>query len=217
MLTSSPSPRTSPSIYHHHYHGPASTAHQKIFPVPERRLSKSVVPSAPPGPVHPGRYIDAGTPHSPNAPAEAMSTGDSAAVDIGGKGLLIGGMEAETPTTAMDMSTAQASTRSGSSSPRPATGLPTPKRRPSDEAPRTDPASGEDRSAALKRARAEHPEAKVLPSQYEFCAVEDLVVLIANMISELIQTNDQLPLRDGGLTRFHSRYISSIVRDRNNN
>jgi hypothetical protein len=32
-----------------------------------------------------------------------------------------------------------------------------------------------------------------------------MVVLIANMISELIQTNDALPLRSGVLTRFHSR------------
>ncbi|RDW84626.1 hypothetical protein BP6252_02216 [Coleophoma cylindrospora] len=46
---------------------------------------------------------------------------------------------------------------------------------------------------------------KVLPAQYEFCEVEDMVILIANMISELIQTNDALPLRTGVLTRFHSR------------
>lgn len=48
-------------------------------------------------------------------------------------------------------------------------------------------------------------DVKILPIKYEFCEVEDMVVIIANMISELIQTNDSLPLRTGVLTRFHSR------------
>lgn len=56
-----------------------------------------------------------------------------------------------------------------------------------------------------KRAKAAQVQAKILPTKYEFCAVEDMVRLIANMISELIQTNDNLPLRSGVLTRFHSR------------
>jgi hypothetical protein len=58
-----------------------------------------------------------------------------------------------------------------------------------------------------KRTKATLPTAKVLPARYELCPVEDIVILIANMIAELISTNDQLPLRDGGLTRFHSRYM----------
>jgi hypothetical protein len=56
-----------------------------------------------------------------------------------------------------------------------------------------------------KRARAEAAPPKVLPQKYEFCRVEDIVVLIANMISELIETNDALALKSGHLTRFHSR------------
>jgi hypothetical protein len=56
-----------------------------------------------------------------------------------------------------------------------------------------------------KRARPAKAEVKVLPVKYEFCEVEDMVILIANMISELIATNDGLPLRTGVLTRFHSR------------
>ena len=56
-----------------------------------------------------------------------------------------------------------------------------------------------------KRVRPEHGPVKVLPIRYEFCEVEDIVILIANMISELIETNDGLPLRKGILTRFHSR------------
>ncbi|KAG4444264.1 hypothetical protein IFR05_000239 [Cadophora sp. M221] len=55
-----------------------------------------------------------------------------------------------------------------------------------------------------KRPRSDQ-EPKVLPTKYEFCAVEDMVILIANMIQELITTNDRLPLRSGVLTRFHSR------------
>lgn len=47
---------------------------------------------------------------------------------------------------------------------------------------------------------------KVLPKKYELCQVEDMVVLIASMIAELIQRNDVLPLQSGVLTRFHSRY-----------
>jgi hypothetical protein len=56
-----------------------------------------------------------------------------------------------------------------------------------------------------KRAKSAQVHVKTLPAKYEFCEVEDVVILIANMISELIQTNDGLPLRSGVLTRFHSR------------
>ena len=59
--------------------------------------------------------------------------------------------------------------------------------------------------SAPKRAKSAQAQVKILPSKYEFCEVEDMVILIANMISELIQTNDGLPLRSGVLTRFHSR------------
>lgn len=41
--------------------------------------------------------------------------------------------------------------------------------------------------------------AKILPLKYGFCDVEDIVLLIAGMISKLIQIDDQLPLRDVGL------------------
>ena len=60
-------------------------------------------------------------------------------------------------------------------------------------------------SSFPKRARSAQEPVKVLPARYEFCEVEDMVIIIANMISELIQTNDELPLRSGVLTRFHSR------------
>jgi hypothetical protein len=56
-----------------------------------------------------------------------------------------------------------------------------------------------------KRAKEARQPVKLLPAKYELCEVGDMVVLIANMISELIETNDDLPLRNGVLTRFHSR------------
>ena len=57
-----------------------------------------------------------------------------------------------------------------------------------------------------------------MPVLYEFCPVEDMVVLIAHMLAELIETNDALALRPGNLTRFHSRYVcfyapANMVRD----
>ncbi|KAK2795460.1 hypothetical protein FQN52_005227 [Onygenales sp. PD_12] len=56
-----------------------------------------------------------------------------------------------------------------------------------------------------KRRRPEQPAPKVLPCRYEDANPRDLVVLISSMLMELIRFNDQIPLRDGRLTRFHSR------------
>ena len=56
-----------------------------------------------------------------------------------------------------------------------------------------------------KRARPPRPAVKMMPARYEFCDVKDLVALISNMLMELVQFNDAIPLRDGRLTRFHSR------------
>lgn len=59
--------------------------------------------------------------------------------------------------------------------------------------------------ALPKRAKPDAAPPKVLPVRYELCAIEDIVVLIANMLAELIETNDALAMRSGHLTRFHSR------------
>ncbi|KAK3169785.1 hypothetical protein OEA41_009169 [Lepraria neglecta] len=56
-----------------------------------------------------------------------------------------------------------------------------------------------------KRARGAKPAVKDMPAQYETCDVKDLVLLISNMLLELIRFNDEIPLKDGRLTRFHSR------------
>jgi hypothetical protein len=47
--------------------------------------------------------------------------------------------------------------------------------------------------------------AKVLPKNYADCDVTDLGVLIAGMLMDLVEINDKIPLKDGSLTRFHSR------------
>lgn len=44
-----------------------------------------------------------------------------------------------------------------------------------------------------------------MPTRYETCDVKDLVLLISNMLMDLVRFNDDIPLKDGRLTRFHSR------------
>lgn len=58
---------------------------------------------------------------------------------------------------------------------------------------------------APKRVKPDNPDVKILPLQYELCDVEDIVILMASMISELCEQNDKFPLNSGALTRFHSR------------
>lgn len=65
-------------------------------------------------------------------------------------------------------------------------------------------------SKSPKRTRPNASPPKVLPLRYEFCEVEDMVILIANMIGELIETNDALARKSGNLTRFHSRTAPGI-------
>lgn len=64
-----------------------------------------------------------------------------------------------------------------------------------------------------KRARPAAPAPKVLPQRYELCSVEDIVILIAHMLGELIETNDPLALQSGNLTRFHSRYETILLNE----
>jgi hypothetical protein len=61
-------------------------------------------------------------------------------------------------------------------------------------------------SSPAKRARPQDPSLRVMPFLYEMCDVKDLGVLISDMLMELVRINDEQPLRDGTLTRFHSRY-----------
>ncbi|KAK5462650.1 Pho80p cyclin [Exophiala xenobiotica] len=57
----------------------------------------------------------------------------------------------------------------------------------------------------VKKARPDAPPVRIMPLLYETCNTRDLVVLISSMLMELIRYNDAIPLREGQLTRFHSR------------
>ncbi|KAI4123145.1 MAG: hypothetical protein LQ338_005412 [Usnochroma carphineum] len=65
--------------------------------------------------------------------------------------------------------------------------------------------SSSSQGSSPKRARPAKRAMKIMPEQYETCDVKDLVVLISNMLMELVRFNDDIPLKDGRLTRFHSR------------
>ncbi|KAF2148653.1 cyclin-domain-containing protein [Myriangium duriaei CBS 260.36] len=58
-----------------------------------------------------------------------------------------------------------------------------------------------------KKARTDSRPVKIMPRQYETCDPKDLGVLISDMLMELIRLNDKIPLKDGKLTRFHSRHL----------
>ena len=83
--------------------------------------------------------------------------------------------------------------------------LPTGKQRSLQEYMQPEPTLTHIRLSPPNGIRSSHVAVKILPVNYEFCDVGDLIMLIAGLISELVQINDQLPLRDSGLTRFHSR------------
>ena len=62
-----------------------------------------------------------------------------------------------------------------------------------------------DESPSSKRAQPSKPSIRLMPLQYETCNPKDLVIIISSMLMELVRYNDSIPLRDGQLTRFHSR------------
>ncbi|KAK5044994.1 hypothetical protein LTR84_010142 [Exophiala bonariae] len=62
----------------------------------------------------------------------------------------------------------------------------------------------------IKKPRPDAPPARKMPRLYELCNTRDLVVLISSMLMELIRYNDAIPLREGHLTRFHSRAPPAI-------
>ncbi|KAL8726644.1 MAG: hypothetical protein Q9166_006603 [cf. Caloplaca sp. 2 TL-2023] len=66
-------------------------------------------------------------------------------------------------------------------------------------------ATSSSQGSSPKRVRPSKSATKLMPVQYETCDVKDLVVLISNMLMELVRFNDDIPLKDGRLTRFHSR------------
>ncbi|KAI9697729.1 MAG: hypothetical protein M1820_007716 [Bogoriella megaspora] len=65
--------------------------------------------------------------------------------------------------------------------------------------------SNQPQPTANKRQRPDAAAMRPMPVQYIDCDVKDLGIVIADMLMELIRTNDVIPLQDRGLTRFHSR------------
>jgi hypothetical protein len=102
----------------------------------------------------------------------------------------------------------------GSTSVEPTSALSPNKRRGSPPAPIASLASNDQPNVdsgdiASKRSRHDERPAKILPHQYELCSRDDIVELIAHMVGELITTNDAIRVANGGLTRFHSRYVQT--------
>lgn len=80
-----------------------------------------------------------------------------------------------------------------------------PKRQAEDSTARPGTGSGESDDSPTKKKRPEAAAVRTVPKDYEFCDTRDLVILISSMLMELIRYNDAIPLKDGHLTRFHSR------------
>ena len=195
-----------------HSNGPAM---QGGRPAPGARVTAPYAPTSAPTPASASAPAPAPGPASTTASASAPSSADARSSSL----------PSNQPTTSSSTAPASASApppphSSSSAQPQQSHTASPQKRRISQQndatttesAPPADPhrqpssSTADSKSGASKRARSEAAPVKMLPEQYELCDVEDMVVLIANMLGELIETNDALALKSGHLTRFHSRY-----------
>ncbi|KAM3423177.1 hypothetical protein BST61_g628 [Cercospora zeina] len=179
---------------------------------PDKHLLFDVSPSAPAG-----AYVSTGTQYSPDGlpptagPKLAVAVGKPPGSAIGTRS----GRKRKETLTSPDSSPEPMSGASASSGAPHGT-----QRMPEEPDLRSDPASGNTagpspalqearsthgHSAAPKRSKAAPGSLKVMPIKYEKANTQELGILVANMLMELIRINDQIPLRDGRLTRFHSR------------
>ena len=215
MITSSPSPTLhastticSPRAYDGAYRLSTSRSPRGYIKPPppaafRRNHSKSPI-------VYPNPYkrplfdsssakatVDAGTQYSP--PVTAMSSAADPSIDLGKRQ---GNPSLERPPPEPELEAKTLPKRPATSSPVPRTTTALPIINP-----RTASSSSSNRSqgSSPKRARGFKSANKLMPIQYETCDVKDLVLLISNMLLELIRFNDDIPLKDGRLTRFHSR------------
>ncbi|KAK3293442.1 cyclin-domain-containing protein [Chaetomium fimeti] len=236
MLARSPVPTTNPanaspqSSFHSFRYAPAPSPRYSSPRVPavaksRRSSSNSPAPAIVPFPVpQPKRYVavDAATQYSPMEPMDYAT----------------GALLPRVPPTTTDRHSSKAQKTMAASDERPAVAvqpparpakpvpagpkqrieaptLPTsPSKRRNSQGPgsisalATDPLQNP--SILAKRVKPDTAPPKILPLRYELCAVEDVVVLIAHMLGELIETNDSLALKSGHLTRFHSRTAPGI-------
>lgn len=68
-----------------------------------------------------------------------------------------------------------------------------------------EPSSSAEQRSPTKRHRAADGDVKIMPREYARCNERELAVMISELIMDLIRVNDDIPLEDGQLTRFHSR------------
>ncbi|KAE8231544.1 hypothetical protein CF326_g3434 [Tilletia indica] len=83
----------------------------------------------------------------------------------------------------------------------------------SDHLARQSPGSGVNNAEiapAILPERGHSTDVQVLPALFEDSKAEDVVVLVADMLSRLVAHNDKLPLHPSSLTRFHSRATPGI-------
>ncbi|KAI1633918.1 cyclin-domain-containing protein [Biscogniauxia mediterranea] len=220
MLTSSPiAPRATSASPHTFHYAPSSRSPHvspKIAALPRRHSKHSLShpsPSSPsPSQSKPKQYVgvDAGTQYSPMEPFDPT--------------VPLRGVSASTSTATVAPSNPQSVVPAPPPEPqlspvrpdKPAANPLSPNKRRKSQ----DPAGPESSASSLavatsqqgspKRARPNQTPPKELPLRYELCDVEDMVVLIANMLGELIETNDTLAMKSGNLTRFHSRTAPGI-------
>ncbi|KAI5927979.1 cyclin-domain-containing protein [Camillea tinctor] len=222
MLTSSPiAPRaTSASPRTFHYAPSSRSPHvsPKIAALPRRHSKHSLSHPSPSSPSQskPKQYVgvDAGTQYSPMEPFDPT--------------VPLRGVSASASTATVAPSGPQSVVPEPPPEPQlspirpdePATNPLSPTKRRKSQEPVRPEASATASSSSLaatssqqsspKRARPNQTPPKELPLRYELCDVEDMVVLIANMLGELIETNDTLAMKSGNLTRFHSRTAPGI-------
>ncbi|KAI4862934.1 cyclin-domain-containing protein [Hypoxylon rubiginosum] len=236
MLTSSPTilpgaTSASPRTFHYATSRSPQQSPKITVPLPRRQSRHSLSRSSPslrsPTLSKPKQYVgvDAATQYSPMEPFDPMVP--LRAAQVSGPRI-----SSSTAAPAIPTSTATATatepkpqfsnpqTPSGPNSTSPNRSAKTQiqtlspnKRRKSQESIRGHPASSvvaSSQPSSPKRPKPNKGPPKVLPLRYEFCKVEDMVILIANMLSELIETNDLLAMKSGQLTRFHSRTAPGI-------
>ncbi|KAI1376187.1 cyclin-domain-containing protein [Hypoxylon crocopeplum] len=229
MLTSSPTipGATSASPRSFHY-ATSRSPHQSpkiTVPLPRRQSRHSLSRSSPsallrsPSLTKPKQYVgvDAATQYSPTEPFDPTVPLRAAPVS----GLRLSGPTAVTTMTTTSQPKPQSAvpettetTPSPSRSAKALSQTLSPNKRRKSQDPVRAPTSSSiielSQPSSPKRPKPnEHPP-KVLPLKYEFCDVEDMVVLIANMLGELIETNDLIAMKSGQLTRFHSRTAPAI-------
>nr|XP_036584205.1 cyclin [Colletotrichum truncatum]KAF6793594.1 cyclin [Colletotrichum truncatum] len=238
MLTTSPivasSANASPSNFHYAptRSSPHSSPARLSAPLPRRHSASRSSPSAsmasPSQQPRPKQYVavDAGTQYSPMEPSNqhAQAQGQEGAVDVPRTSVPATPAEPPPPPRPQPIDPSAPLPR-----PQPPTQsqavvapvirqattvMASPGKRRNSQDPAVAQASaftaGDSSTSATKRPKPTAGPPKILPQRYELCSVEDMVVLIAHMLSELIETNDALALRSGSLTRFHSRTAPSI-------